>query len=257
MENMNCNFVAPTCTNVPAEIAQNSTILEEGPRICPLCNAPVRLYYVHYTSKLFMCENIECEYPFGGDFTVYSSDDDDYFLSEFDSASFKRKRGSTATQSMTQTITGTSTVGTNSELSTSEWSDINRLNQAYDSDESTTLSKIFTRKSNKRKTDRKAKKQENEQKIKENVEKIKELNKVLFENEDDDIEIIRNEKWIKNLSTMQSSTGAKLVKEQELLKLKRLEQKRVQELKIDIEASTDSMSCIKIEIGGLGTNSKT
>ncbi|CAH0682930.1 unnamed protein product [Spodoptera exigua] len=256
MENMNCNYIAPTCTNVPADIAKNSTIVEEGPRICPLCNALVRLYYVHYTAKLFMCENIECEYPFGGDFTVYSSDDDDFFMSEFDSSSLKRKRGSTATQSIAQTTTGTSTVGTSSELSTSEWSDINRINQAYDSDDSTTLSKIITKKSNKRKTDKNVKKQENEEMIKQNVEKIKELNKVLFDN-DDDLEIIRNEKWIKNLSSMQSSTGAKLVTEQELLKLKKIEQKRVQELKIDIEASTDSMSSIKIEIGGLGTNKNT
>ncbi|XP_021192620.2 uncharacterized protein LOC110377897 [Helicoverpa armigera] len=240
-------FPAPACSNVAADIAKNSTIIEEGPRICPLCNSIVRLFYIHYTSKILMCENLKCEYPFGDDFTIYESDDDGYFLSELDLSSIKSKKGSQLGKGASRNRC-TSTQGTSSELSTAEWSEINRLNQAYDSDDSLTSSKIFTKKSSQRRLEKRAKRQENEEKIKQNVEKIKELNKVLFSDEEK-LNTIHNEKWLKNLSSMQSSSGVRLVNDQELQKLKKAERVPVGELKIDIEARQDSMSLIKIEIG--------
>uniref|UniRef100_A0A2A4JHC7 Uncharacterized protein n=1 Tax=Heliothis virescens TaxID=7102 RepID=A0A2A4JHC7_HELVI len=248
MGDQDFQFPTPTCSNVAADIAKNSTIIEEGPRICPLCNSIVRLFYIHYTSKILMCENMKCEYPFGDDFTIYESDDDGYFVSELELSNIKTKHSSRSDKSARQTSRRASTQGTSSELSTTEWSEINRLNQAYDSDDSLTSSNIFTKKSSQRRLEKRAKRQENEDKIKQNVEKIKELNRVLFSDEEE-LDTIRNEKWIKNLSSMQSATGMKLVKDQELQKLKKTERNPVGELKIDIEARQDSISSIKIEIG--------
>ncbi|KAJ8723091.1 hypothetical protein PYW08_003003 [Mythimna loreyi] len=241
---------APTNSNFAADIAKNTTIVEEGPSICPLCSSVVRLYYVDFFTKIFMCTNMECEYPFGNNYTIYTSDDDGACQKYgVDLSRIPRRRYSKSAKSVPQGSIGTSTLGTNSNLSASEWAEINPPNQTYDSDDnmSMTSSKMFTRKNNQSLITKKAKKQDDEKLIKENVEKIKECNKVLFDGED--YETIQNEKWIKNLSTMQSSSGMKLVKDTELQKLKKTEDNICHgELKIDIDTKKDSMSSIVIEI---------
>ncbi|KAJ8716872.1 hypothetical protein PYW07_003499 [Mythimna separata] len=248
-------FPIPTNSNYAADIAKNTTIVEEGPTICPLCSSVVRLYYVDFFTKIFMCTNMGCEYPFGNNYTIYTSDDEGACLRYgVDLSRVPRRRYTKSSKSVAQSSIGTSTLGTNSNLSASEWAEMNPPSQTYDSDDnmSITSSKILTRKASQRLMNKKAKKQEDEQHIKQNVEKIKECNKVLFDG-GEDCETIENEKWIKNLSTMQSSSGKRLVKDHELQKLKKKEEDNIchGELKIDIDTKKDSMSSIVIEIGNV------
>lgn len=276
------------------DITKSSTIIEEGPRvscrgiflstwhnstfikiykyyesivnlficlqICPICSSIVRIFYINFFSKVFMCSNTECLYPFEENFTVYSSDDDGLYGGEqFTPVSHKRStrshRSAKSTRSTGQGSRRTSTLGTNSNLSGSEWAE---MSQAYDSDDnvSTTSSKMFSRKFSQRQMEKRVKQKEDEQLIKQNVEKIKECNKVLFD-ANDELGTIWNEKWITNLSSMQSSSGMKLVKEHELKKLKKT-QKNIchTDVKIDIESKKDAMSSIVIEIDNVALDGK-
>lgn len=249
-------FQTPLDANtVSTDIAKNSKIIEEGPSVCPLCRSVVRKYYINFHETIFMCSNYTCEYPFGEKFSVYSSDDEGSYSGNFDLTNMPRKRytrSNRSTRSGGISSRGTSTLGTNSNLSASEWAEMSRAtSQSYDSDDNSSLnSSKFSRKTSPRLIEKRAKKQQEEQIIKQNVEKIKECNKALFETQEE-FSTIRNEKWIRNLSTMQSSSGMRLVKENELHKLKSSEDICHGELKIDIESKTDAMSSIVIEIGNM------
>lgn len=199
-----------------------------------------------------MCTNLQCEYPFGEKFSVYTHVDGDYWLNP-DWISVPRKRYTRSNRSEGISSIGTSTLGTNSVLSASEWSDMSRAtSQGYDSDDNSSLNsmKVFTRKTSPRLREKRARQQEEDDDIKKNVEKIKECNQALFDTKEE-FGTIRNEKWIQNLSTMHNSSGMRLVKENELQKLKNKQDICHGELKIDIEAKPDAMSSIVIEIGNI------
>lgn len=195
---------------------------------------------------------MSCEYPFGNNFTIYTSDDErPLLLYGVDLTRLPRRHNQKLAKSLGQGSIGTLTNATNSNLSSSEWGELNPPSQTYDSDDnmSTTSSKIFSKKPGQRLMAKRAKKQEDEEDLKQKVEKIKECNKVLFDS-GEEFETIRNAKWIQNLSTMQSSSGKRLVNDYELQKLKQAQDNICHgELKIDIDTKKDSMSSIVIEVG--------
>lgn len=188
---------------------------------------------MNLNEKILMCENTSCEFPFGYEDLMFRKEDND-LASDHEVSSIKTKRS--------QSSQGTPSVG-----SAAEWSEIDKLNRACAESEDNYNQNVYARKRNVHEMKTRAQTKENEEKIKQNVEQIKQLNKVLYDN-GDELEL-RNEKWIKNLFALQVSSGKRLVKEQELQKLKKIDPSvGMGELKIDIDSRKDSMSSIKIEI---------
>ncbi|RVE41769.1 hypothetical protein evm_013585 [Chilo suppressalis] len=239
-------FVSPTINSAPAlspeDICENATILDEGIRLCPLCASEVRLFFINFNEKVQMCENVECEYPFGHENIVYVKEDNEA-QSDEEVASVRSRtiRGSNATLSV---------------VSTAAWSEIAKINRVFDAEDQLD-SRSETREYHLHKLDDcKIKKEEDKQKkILQKVEEIKNLNKELNKPSDDLFvkPQIKNEKFIKHLMSMQTFSGVPLLKPEEM---KLLDTKQpvigTGELKIDINMGNDcKMSTVKIEIANL------
>lgn len=182
-----------------------------------------------------MCENIECEFPFGCEELKFVQVENN-ICPNAEVYSNSRTARDTA-----------SVVG--SVVSSAAWADIDRMNRAYDSeDNQSDVRSVNNQKELRLK--RVQKEKENEKQLIKNVENIKELSLALSkDNEDDSPALINNEKWIKNLLNFQGLSGVQLLRKEEMESLKKKEPDiGLGELKIDIDPSKDSISLIKIEI---------
>nr|XP_034829475.1 uncharacterized protein LOC117986712 [Maniola hyperantus] len=213
----------------------NTQIIEEGPRVCPLCSSGIRLFFVNYHEKLLMCENTECEFPFGCEdlqFVRYDNVDD-----ECDMVSGQSQTGQSLLSSDFST------------LSTSGWSDIDRYIRLSDSEKSEAESKKLEATPNELQNKKKKKKlstREKEKQMRKNIEDLKSLSTELSDMSKSRV-TIKNEKWINNLMRLQERSGVQLLEPLENKKWSKNEVKN--ELKIDIEpGSSGSASAIKIEI---------
>lgn len=221
-------FVAsnPSTSIIPSEVT-NTHIIEEGPRVCPLCSSEIRYFFINLNEKMLMCENIECEFPFGFEELQFLKLNNDEDMSDVVSIHTKPTR--------------TSPMATGSVTSTADWSEIDNMNKIYESEDSQLDPRSFHLQKNKKKIKKGSK--ANEILIKKNVEDIKSLNMELMEISESN-EIIKNEKWIKNLMTLQGKSGFKLLKPEEMKCVK----KDDRELKINVDTNDNTMSSIKIQI---------
>lgn len=174
-----------------------------------------------------MCENMECEFPFGFEELQFIKLDIDEDMSDVVSIQTKPTRASP--------------MPTGSVISTAAWSEIDKMNKIYESEESQLDPRSFHLQRNKKKIKKDSKVSEIE--INKNVEDIKCLNMELMEISESN-KIIKNEKWIKNLMTLQGKSGFKLLKPEEMKCVKQDER----ELKIDIDTNDNTMSSINIQI---------
>ncbi|XP_045449938.1 uncharacterized protein LOC123658613 [Melitaea cinxia] len=221
-------FVASNSTTsiIPSEVT-TTHIIEEGPRVCPLCSSEIRYFFINLNEKMLMCENMECEFPFGFEELQFIKLDNDEDMSDVVSIQTKPTRASP--------------MPTGSVISTAAWSEIDKMNKIYESEESQLDPRSFHLQRNKKKIKKDSKVSEIE--INKNVEDIKCLNMELMEISESN-KIIKNEKWIKNLMTLQGKSGFKLLKPEEMKCVKQDER----ELKIDIDTNDNTMSSINIQI---------
>ncbi|XP_052755616.1 uncharacterized protein LOC113514012 isoform X2 [Galleria mellonella] len=219
----------------PFDLSENATIVEEGLRLCPLCQSEIKLFFINFNEKLLMCENTECEYPFGHEDLQFYKEDNE--AQSEDVVSMKSKR------------TLESPSATCSVVSAAAWMEIDKLNRAYESEDSQFEIKVTDKIKHKRKREQVDDDRENE--ISKNIEDIKELSKELV-NIDDKIKTTRinNAKWIKNLMNIQTISGMSLVKPEELNIWKKQQPALgLAELKIDIDRSnSNSISLVNIQI---------
>lgn len=192
-----------------------------------------------------MCENTECEFPFGYEELQFVTIDNDMALSD---ACGARSRDSLVSPRHTA-----------SSISQSGLSEMERINQMYESGEETEINeeqeihKREVKKANKEKYLKKKLKKESDEKIKKHLEDIDNLHKELLSHTSpqNDVGQIRNQKWIRKLKSLQEASGvADLVKPEEMRLLKKEEPMLgLGELKIDIDpGNSSSMSTIKIAI---------
>lgn len=174
-----------------------------------------------------MCENMECEFPFGFEELQFLKLNNDENMSDVVSIHTKPTR--------------TSPMQTGSAISTADWVEIDNMNKIYESEDSQLDPRSFHSQKNNKKIKKNAK--ANEILIKKNVEDIKSLNMELMGISESN-EIIKNEKWIKNLMTLQGKSGFKLLKPEEMKCVKQEDK----ELKINIETNDNTMSSINIQI---------
>ncbi|XP_045769910.1 uncharacterized protein LOC123870593 isoform X2 [Maniola jurtina] len=210
----------------------NTQIIEEGPRICPLCSSEIRLFFINYHEKLLMCENTECEFPFGCEdlkFVRYDNVDD-----ECDIVSEPSQSG----QSLLS-----------SDFSTSGWSDIDKYIRICNSEKGPgELNKfeVSSKELKNKKNKNKFSIIEKEKQMQKNIKDLKSLSMELSDMSKSRV-TITNKKWINNLMHLQDRSGLKLLEPLENKKCIKKEVKN--ELKIDIEpGSSGSASAIKIEI---------
>lgn len=219
------------------EICENATILDEGIRVCPLCRSEVRLFFTNFNEKILMCENIECEYPFGHEPPLYVKENNEIQWDE-EVASIGRVTKSSPSASL-------------SMISTTSWLEIDKINKmnAEDQFPEKLESKEYYNHKKEQATNEKEDKDEKD--ILKEVAVIKKLNVELLGTENKPH--IRNQKWIKNLMSMQEMSGVTLLDPEEM-KLVQKQQPEIGlgELKIDIDINNKhSMSSIKIEIASL------
>ncbi|XP_011553777.3 uncharacterized protein LOC105385147 [Plutella xylostella] len=115
----------PSVTNmIPSVLEDSPRSLEDAmSRICPLCQSEVRLFFINFNYKMLMCENTECDFPFGYEDLQFVKEDGGALThNDFDNASI-------ISHSRTQTPSC-------SVVSHSAWSEIERINRAYDSEDS-------------------------------------------------------------------------------------------------------------------------
>lgn len=180
-----------------------------------------------------MCENETCEYPFGHDELQFVKEDNE--INSDEEVSCMSKLGKR--------------FASVSLISADAWSDIEKLKELHESEDS-----VFACLDEpKIKYDKKRLEEHivNDAEIQKNVQDIQGLTRELncIEQDADDSEIIKNEKWIKKLMTLQGLSGKRLLKKQEIELLKH--EKPIQsggELKIDIETNKDNISSINIQI---------
>lgn len=212
---------------------------------CPLCQSDIRLFFINYNEKFLMCENTECEFPFGYEELQFVTIDNDMAMTDMYSA-----------------LSGISLPSpryTASGISQSGMSEMERINQMYESadenevNEEQKIQKKELKKANKEKYLKKKLKKESDEKIRKHLEDIDSLHKELLSHTSPqtDVDQIRNEKWIRKLKSLQEASGvADLVKPEEMQLLKKEEPALgLGELKIDIDpGDSSSMSTIKIAI---------
>jgi hypothetical protein len=192
-------------------------------QVCPLCRSEVRLFFINFNEKILICENSDCEYPFGHENILFLTVQD-------------------------------SPTASGSIMSTAAWSDIEKMNNIYEADEQMDAKpesrEYFKHKNENSKSRKLVEKQE---KLLSEVKKIKKLSIELSASEQakgENVPEILNEKWIKNLLNKQKTSGVSLLKPEEvrLFKTKQLDL-GLGELKIDIDMGNDNnMSSIKIEL---------
>lgn len=201
-------------------------------QICPMCSSEIRFFFINFNEKMLMCENTECDFPFGYENLQFLRVDNDEDMSD-------------ALSVRTKPISPRSPPS-NSIVSAGAWSEIDKINRVYDSEDSQiTETRQFTSLTGKTKRNRKLSfTKDSEIKIKKNVEDIKGLNMELQEITASS-SILSNEKWINNLKNLQDQSGIQLLRPQEL---RRVQQEK-KEVKIDIDTDkTSNMSSIKIQL---------
>lgn len=192
-----------------------------------------------------MCENTECEFPFGYEELQFVTIDSDMSMADVCSA-----RSGVSLPSPRYTA---------SSISQSGLSEMERINQMYESGEDNEINeeqeiyKKELKKANKEKYLKKKLKKESDEKIRKHLEDIDNLHKELLSHTSpqSDVGQIRNQKWIRKLKSLQEASGVDdLVKPEEMQLLKKEEPVLgLGELKIDIDpGDSSSMSTIKIAI---------
>lgn len=200
-----------------------------------------------------MCENTECEFPFGYEELQFVTMDNDMAMAD---ACGARSRDSLPSPRHTA-----------SSISQSGLSEMERINQMYESGEENEINeeqethKQELKKANKEKYLKKKLKKESDEKIRKHLEDIDNLHKELLSHtsSENDVGQIRNQKWIRKLKSLQEASGvADLVKPEEMRLLKKEEPMLgLGELKIDIDpGDSSSMSTIKIAIHHVETEEK-
>lgn len=195
-----------------------------------------------------MCENYDCDYPFGHDEVIYQRENCNIQSDE-----------EVASIISTSKYTFGSPTATASVVSNATWLDIDKINKLNDNeghnDQKAEIREYYQHKKVAKK-EHELKKIEDNSKILKQVEDITKMHQELKKMNDS---CIKNEKWIKNLMEMQKASGLSLLKPEELSMFK---QKKPEiglgELKIDIQ----NTSAIKIEIANIdpedkGTTPKT
>ncbi|XP_050348732.1 uncharacterized protein LOC126772407 [Nymphalis io] len=209
---------------------ESTQIIEEGPRVCPLCSSEIRFFFINFNEKMLMCENLECEFPFGYEDLQFLRFENEEDMSDFGSVRTRRTRISSA--------------ATPSVISTTSWSDIDKINRVYDSEELEQRLPDIKPQKEKRKNKKNTKNtKDSEILIQKHVEDIKGLNMELMEISAETKKTIKNERWIKNLMTLQANSGVKLLKPEELKHMK----KENKDIKINIDTGK-SVSTIKIQM---------
>ncbi|XP_013173665.1 PREDICTED: uncharacterized protein LOC106122279 [Papilio xuthus] len=185
-------------------------------KMCPLCNNRVRFFYLAIDEKILMCENIKCEFPFGyNDFKIIKEEDDMFEMSQR---------------------------STNTSLKS--WPDIDRndlenLNdvKCFNVNHEDSNIKVIEDKI------------ASEKKMVKELNALKGLTKKFNEIEEDSEEIIKNKNFIRKLMKLQKLSGVQLVKQEEMDVLRRDKPGyKSDDLKIDIDTSTNNLCAIKIEI---------
>ncbi|CAG5054593.1 unnamed protein product [Parnassius apollo] len=223
-------------------MVENYSMDEDVLRICPLCNSCVKLFFINWNEKLLMCENTTCEFPFGHEELQFVKEDNE-MDSDMEVISLSRLgKGSTSA----------------SIVSTTAWSEIDKINRVYESEDSQFEIKSNCVKQYENKKKNKARNNlVNDSQILKNVKDLKGLTREL-KGIDDTQEIIKNEKWIKNLMNLQGLSGVQLLQQQEMEQLKKMEPSfGAGELKIDIDTNKNNMSSIKIEITNRNDDNST
>ncbi|KAG6440851.1 uncharacterized protein LOC115441218 [Manduca sexta] len=211
------------------DIPESAASFTERPNTCPLCNSTVKLFYINFTEKIFMCENTDCEYPFGHEDIKFYKYGQDLQIADDVSSNKSRNTASVAA----------------STISSSAWADIEQMNKIYESEECQFDTKATESKEKNIKTKLE---KEIEAQLSKNVANIKELTKELSETAAEKGHCIKNEKWLKNLMNKQTS-GMKLLRQGEITKLKKTELALgATELKIDIDPSKNNVSSITINL---------
>ncbi|XP_026488528.1 uncharacterized protein LOC113395174 [Vanessa tameamea] len=222
--------IAPILSPAISAEVESTQIIEEGPRVCPLCSSEIRFFFINFNEKMLMCENIECEFPFGYEDLQFVRFENEEDMSDVISIRTKR--------------THISPVATGSVISTASWSEIDKINRVYDSEDSQLEQRSYDIQSQKEKRKNKKNTKDSEFLIQKHVEDIKGLNMELMEISETN-KIIKNERWIKNLMTLQGKSGVKLLKPEELKQVK----KDNKDIKINIDTGNSSnISTIKIQI---------
>lgn len=234
-------FEFPIFDTVEFDIAEPSNIIEEGPRVCPLCNSLVRPYFLNLREQLLMCENKECEYPIGYEdlhiikLTVDSSEDEDEDLNSMSSSKVVMS-------------------GSGSIVSAVVMAEIEKLNNVSDSEDSQLEARLVSGNSERERNEELIKEKEEEERLMNSVRNIRNLNMELMKETETESPTLDDENLIKNLWDLQGAFGCKLLKEKEISKLKKKQPyKGRREVKIDLGDSSDKVSSITIEI----TNKKS
>ncbi|XP_059057362.1 uncharacterized protein LOC131850959 isoform X2 [Achroia grisella] len=217
----------------PRDGNETPTMTEETLGLCPLCQSGIKLFFINFNEKMLMCENTECEFPFGYEDLQFYKEDNEAEVDD-EVASIRSKR----------TLDDRSSSATCSVVSTAAWTDIEKLNRAYETDDGQFESNTYQKKPKKVEAEK-----DKEKAILKNVEDIKELNKelVTIDNKQKD-QRIQNQKWIKNLMNKQTTSGISLLKPEEMMALKEQET-AFGELKIDIDTSdANGISHVNVQI---------
>ncbi|XP_060801541.1 uncharacterized protein LOC106140838 isoform X2 [Amyelois transitella] len=200
--------------------------------VCPLCQSEIKLFFINLNEKLLMCENVECEYPFGyEDLQFFKENKNAESVDEL--CSIRSKPTITDNTSMTCSV-----------VSATAWLEIDRMNTVFESEDSQSE---YIPKTNKSKSNEKQK--EKEEKVLNNVECIKGLNKQLKEINGSHKRKIANKKYIKNLMTLQTMTGVEMLQPEEINILNKDKINEATDFKIDVNMNAEnSVSSIKIEL---------
>lgn len=202
---------------------------------CPICSSEIRFFFINFNEKMLMCENTQCDFPFGYENLQFLRIDADEEMSEH--LSVKTKPSAMSPPSC-------------SSLSAAAWSEIDKMNRVYESEDSQIPESRYSL-IPRSKRNRKPSLTDSQSQIKKNVEDIKGLNMELQEMKGTR-GVLSNEKWINKLKNLQDSSGVKLLRPQEL---KRVKKEMTNELKIDIDMDkVNNMSLIKIEIANPSNN---
>lgn len=188
-----------------------------------------------------ICENFECDYPFGHDEVTLVKEDKDVD-SNAEVASIRS--GPTV---------GTSTV-TCSVISTDAMSEIDRINRVNDieSDGKPDLRDYYKHK-HVDKVKKKPRTLENNPKI---IKEVEAMKKIHMELDNTDQISIKNERWIKNLMNLQQTSGLSLLKPEEMSMFKQNKPEiGLGELKIDINTNSQE-NMIQIHISNSDVNEK-
>ncbi|XP_022121637.2 uncharacterized protein LOC110997684 isoform X1 [Pieris rapae] len=212
---MDNRTTAGLTTNEQTEMERLS-VLED--RVCPLCASKINFFFINYFEKILMCENTECEFPFGYEDLQFAKVDNP----DNETGSVKTKQSFSSPSS----ISGITV------------SDVDQLYQACESENNMPDQVSLNRPTRPRQSY-----------ILKNVAPLNSLHSEIMKmNSQMKISDLTDKKLIKNLYKLQNFTGAQLLKPQELTTLKRSECQMQPEVKIDINRMENDISVIKIEL---------